>query len=403
DWDVIFHEYGHFLANKGSSTKFDNSPGGSHSGGTTIPAHGKDKGVRLAWSEGFATWFAIIAQVQPAQTLLGLPGVPNSGNRFYQDTEDANLKDDLETPTRSHGYASENSIMGLLYDLCDRNVDQSSKGLSQDYVSVSSKVIWGILNSGAWDNVGKFYNRVCGIIGMDIPALFRVSQVFAMNNIGPELKAPAEGDIVSSSVSPQFSWLPNGDPTAGYAHNRFALIIANRNFTELLAFQDDIRDTKYTFPQQEWQAIVEHSDDTGTFQWAVIGYNSVAPRMPPADGLGGFLSNMQNFKVRAYHIRLRWVPEGSDIDLHLRPPSGANYSGWRYTGDCAYYNRNPDWGISGDSRDNPYLDRDCTRTGTEENITLDTVSDPGVYKVLVHYYHDHNAARDDPAGTATAR
>ncbi len=389
DWDVIAHEYGHFLADKGASSQFDTSLGGAHDGGSTIPVHGKEKGVRLAWSEGFATWYAIMSQIQPTQNLLALPSVPKAGDRFWDDTEDARIHDDLETPAQNEGYAAEESLQGLLYDMCDSHVDRSADGLSLDNINVTPKIIWNILNSGNWDDVGKFYNTVCGLLGYDIPALFQISQLFAMNNVGPELKAPAEGYIVSSAISPEFSWLANGDPTAGYQHNRFTLVIANRNFTQLLAIKDNIQTTKFKFDSDVWQAIVEQSDDTGIFQWAVLGHNTVAPRIPGADGLGNFLSNMQNIQVRAYHIRLRWSKNGTDVDLHFRPPSGASYSGWRYSGDCAYYNRNPDWGIPGDARDNPHLDRDCISSGTEENITLDRVSTPGTYKVLVHYYSDH--------------
>lgn len=389
DWDIIMHEYGHFFADKGASYKIDTSMGGAHDGGTTIPVHGKNKGVRLAWSEGFATWFAIMSQIKPTQRFLGLPGVPNSGNRFYQDTEDANITDDLEFPNSNQGYAAENSIMAMLYDLCDNNVDKSADGLSRDYICIPPKTVWNIINSGNWDDVGKFYNKLCGLIGLNMPSLFAVSQLFAMNNIGPELYLPAEQAVVSSSISPVFQWIPNGDPTPGYAHNRFALIVANKNFANILAVKTDITKNYHQFKSDEWQSIVGRSDGTGFFQWAVLGYNNISPRMPAAGGLGHFLSNMQTFRVRAYHIRLRWDKYGADVDLHLRPPSGASYSGWRYSGDCAFYNRNPDWGVKGDSSDNPYLDRDATTKGTEENITLDKVTDPGTYKVLVHYYNDH--------------
>jgi len=387
DWDVLFHEYGHFVQDKGSSSQFDNSPGGAHSGGSTIPIHGKNKGVRLAWSEGWATFFGIEAQIEPTQTLLALPGIPNAGDRIYQDTEDITVTADLETIGNTsltgtgQGYASENSIMAVLYDLCDGAADGSVNGLSKDYVDVTPKQIWNIVNMGDFDNVGKFYNALCAIVGYDINTMLQFTQVFAMNNVGPELQSPAEGYVVSSVVSPEFKWWANGDPTSGYAHDQFALVVAKNNFTSIIGIKDNIQDTHYTFTDAEWAAITAQSDETGLFQWAVVGYNSIDPRMPDASGLGQFISNAQTFQLRAYHIRLTWTTLGADVDLHLSPPGGT---------DCYYGNRNPDWGVSGDYTDNPSLDRDCITSCTEENITVDRVTAPGTYRVWVHYYSDHD-------------
>ena len=70
---------------------------------------------------------------------------------------------------------------------------------------------------------------------------------------------------------------------------------------------------------------------------------------------------------------------------------------WDNSNDCAYYNRSPDWGVSGDTTDNPSLDRDCITSCTEENITLDKITESGTYKVLAHYFNDHDK------GASTAR
>lgn len=383
DWDVIGHEYGHFLADKGSSSRFDTSEGGAHDGSSTIPSNGKEKGVRLAWSEGWATFFEIMALIKPTQTLLALPGVPNSGDRVYQNTELNVITWDAETVgmgALGSGYASECSVLSMLYDFCDADADTSNDGLSNDNVNIAPKLIWNLLNTGNMDDVGKFYNALGGAVGYDIATILYFSPLFAMNNIGPELDSPSVGTVVSSVISPEFKWKANGDSTAGFAHDKFDLIIAKNNFTELVGIKENIADTKYTFTDAEWQAITAQSDDTGEFQWAVTGYNSVNPRMPAASGLGKFVSNTQTFKLRSYHIRLTWTTFGADVDLHFTNPSGS---------DCYYNNRNPDWGVVGDTTDNPSLDRDCITSCTEENITVDKVVDPGTYQVWVHYFSDH--------------
>ncbi|MFA7157785.1 MAG: hypothetical protein WC299_00670 [Kiritimatiellia bacterium] len=386
DWDVIGHEYGHYLAIRGASTDIDNSPGGFHDGNSAIPSRGKEKGVLLAWSEGWATFYEIMAQIKPTQNLFALPGVPNSGDRTYHDTEDANVADDLETFTntgitgKGQGYACERSISGVLYDICDADVDTSVDGKSKDYVNISVKQLWNILNTGNMDDVGKFYNSLCAIAGYNVATILFFSPVFALNNVGPELSSPAEGTVVSSVVSPQFTWTSNGDPTAGYQHDKFDLIIAKNNFTELIGIKENIADTKYTFTDADWQAIASLANSRGEFEWAVTGYNSINPRMPNASGLGKFVSNVQTFKLKAYHVRLTWDKIGTDVDLHLSPPSGS---------DCYYGNRNPDWGVAGDPSDDPSLDRDCISSCVEENLTIDKAITPGDYRFWVHYYSDH--------------
>lgn len=89
-------------------------------------------------------------------------------------------------------------------------------------------------------------------------------------------------------------------------------------------------------------------------------------------------------------ITLNWDQLGSDVDLHLRPPGGVAYIGWDYPNDCFYRNTNPDWGVQGDPSDDPLLYWDCIEDCTFEQITLDKVTDSGTYKVLIHYYRDHD-------------
>ncbi|MBF0273891.1 MAG: hypothetical protein HQK84_01530, partial [Nitrospinae bacterium] len=148
DWDVLGHEFGHFLSDKGASTKFDNSPGGCHGGTSTLTAYSscaantKSDGIRLAWSEGWATFFSVASQVYPITNTFNLtfPSIPNVGTTVYHDTEDASLSDDLETigsGTSGDGYASENSVMSMLWDLVDSSSDTFSDSNAKDELNIS--------------------------------------------------------------------------------------------------------------------------------------------------------------------------------------------------------------------------------------------------------------------------
>jgi hypothetical protein len=87
-------------------------------------------------------------------------------------------------------------------------------------------------------------------------------------------------------------------------------------------------------------------------------------------------------------VRMSWNVLGADIDLHIRPPAGANNNTWNYSGDVAYYNTNPNWGNPNSRNDDPRLHRDCITTCNSEQITANTLA-PGTYRVMAHYYAPH--------------
>lgn len=80
------------------------------------------------------------------------------------------------------------------------------------------------------------------------------------------------------------------------------------------------------------------------------------------------------------HLRLEWDSDG-DIDLHLLAPGGQI---WEST-DCHWTNLAPEWGDPNDNLDNPFLDVDNTQGYGPENININHPQ-PGVYKILIHYF-----------------
>lgn len=86
-----------------------------------------------------------------------------------------------------------------------------------------------------------------------------------------------------------------------------------------------------------------------------------------------------------FHIRLSWDTDLTDVDLHLLGPGGRM---WTCAGDCYFSNPNPNWGDANDFRDDPFLDVDDVDGFGPENINLEAPA-PGTYRVLVHYWADH--------------
>ena len=94
------------------------------------------------------------------------------------------------------------------------------------------------------------------------------------------------------------------------------------------------------------------------------------------------------------HVQLVWdTPndpdqfdeQGSDVDIHLLRDGGIwNVSPW----DCNWQNMRPDWGVRGDTSDDPSLDRDDMSGWGPENINLNNPERGWRYHVGVHYFSD---------------
>jgi uncharacterized protein YfaP (DUF2135 family) len=88
-------------------------------------------------------------------------------------------------------------------------------------------------------------------------------------------------------------------------------------------------------------------------------------------------------------VKMIWNNKNSDVDLHLISPGGSY--GDKKT-DCYFYNcspqydgKRPDWGVKGDTKDDPFLDFDNTSGVGPETVSINKPMN-GVYKVVVQTY-----------------
>lgn len=81
-------------------------------------------------------------------------------------------------------------------------------------------------------------------------------------------------------------------------------------------------------------------------------------------------------------VTLNWDTPGTDLDLHFvrgdRQPFNMLH-------DCYFAQKNPDWGVTMDPLDDPFLDRDDTNGYGPEEMNL-ALSREARYNVFVHFY-----------------
>jgi len=115
------------------------------------------------------------------------------------------------------------------------------------------------------------------------------------------------------------------------------------------------------------------------------------------------------------HVQLVWdTPAdedqtdeiGTDVDLHLRHPTGSDWFTQNGGLDCFFMNRAPDWGQSGVLDDDPSLDIDDVNGAGPENINIpapeDTTALGAPYRIGVHYYQSEIGAFGQVGETATS-
>ena len=90
-------------------------------------------------------------------------------------------------------------------------------------------------------------------------------------------------------------------------------------------------------------------------------------------------------------VEMFWVHSGDDMDLHLLAPGGSVGG----SGDCHWMNTNPDWGVPGETADDPSLDIDDISDIGPENINI-AAPENGVYRVMVHDYPGSSYSADNP-------
>ncbi len=302
DWDVINHEYGHYVMDE---LNIEESPGGDHALCMSKKL-GKLDGIRFAWAEGWPTFTAVAGPIH--FNLAGL-NVPNVGDAFYNDTEDQTLTEDLDGNSKgspadnpgASGEDNETAVTRALWDLLDTASD------SRDSVSFPDVTLFDYAMStrpidftGYWRTIRQQLQEADNL---------KIGAVLSDHGLAPTPLLPAPNAILSLPLA-VFSWEANVGCDPAYAANQFSLVFFYpQTYTRLLTIPN-LTGASYTLTQQQFQTLRGYGPQ---ILWAVEGWNTASPATGPYMG-----------EHRSMYI---YTPPGNDHCSSAIPVGNGSYSG----------------------------------------------------------------------------
>lgn len=279
-WDVILHEYGHFIQD---IYNIEDNPGGRHyiddnaidtyyNNGDSLSS-AKDKGTRLAWGEGWATYFSISAQVQQNVSSMSIPG---SGDSSYDNLTNGWSRS-LENYTAGKGEGLEMAVSCVLWDFADSSVTTGSSNESYDNVSFGFSTIWAYTISSRATIFDTFYDYVFQHANqVTARKLGRILSAHRFSASNPKTNGSAQiAYTITSSSAPTLSWSKaNG---CNCCADSYRVIIYSRSMTPIYSIT--VASTSYTLTNIQWNNL--KSNYSSGFYWCVIATPSSTPATGP--------------------------------------------------------------------------------------------------------------------------
>jgi hypothetical protein len=270
-YDVMFHEWGHYVQD---SFNMENGVGGPHNIGDCIAdVHSsKDEGVRMAWSEGWPTYWGTTAQ-----HAFGIPGlgIPTAGDEVYTDTEAGNFSYSLENDSGSgedgfgRGEDNEIAVQRILWDVVDGNSD------NRDAVAYSDQTLIDIWKNTNVETLSQAWGILRGTLSNAQQLSFGAITTDAL--VGPGPTAPANNAVVSPSANKTFTWAGNVGCPSSYSGDGFSLRFFTPAGTPVMAI-GGLGTTTRTITNGELSTLVAAGHN---LKWAVEGSNSASPATGP--------------------------------------------------------------------------------------------------------------------------
>lgn len=279
NWDTILHEYGHFIEHQMDTYDIDilqhliYNP--SHSfNEDDVDAHTllwnltditcKEYGLKLAWTEAWASAFSLISQDYYNKKVLNISTIQGVADTFYNTYNCETVNGVLV-----NGEANEWAITAFLWDLYDSNSNDD------DLIKMGASRWWEVTTiSGTYmlSDLAHILDNEYGIYRKGIGELM---ELYGFGVKLEELTGVTNGQILSDTTTITIKWLPCGRPTA--PNNQFTIGVYDNKGKELW-MSDKITSSSYTISATELSAIRSLiGRNATTFNVAVLGYNTDTP------------------------------------------------------------------------------------------------------------------------------
>lgn len=290
DWDVVLHEFGHYVA---ANLGIDTSKGGNHKLSQNLgepSLYGKNLGIRLAWSEGFATWFSLTAQYEEKVAAMH---IPYAGDWSYEDTEDANIEEPINVNTAavpSLGEDNEVSVARILYHvLIDPAIKMTDTAIINALVAAKATTLstaTAVLMKA--DGAAAFGNQ-SGTVNAE-KKMNAFGCMLTTQVVSPQIELPGANAVFTAASPTSFTWQPNG---AGPSNrlNQSNLQFWSPTWGKLLWTSPQITTPAndnlpgWTPTQAQWNALMAQTDENNYYpskmNVVVVGSDINAPVTGP--------------------------------------------------------------------------------------------------------------------------
>ena len=175
DWDVIMHEYGHYVEDM---FEFSYGVGGNYFINEILTERfRREVGIQKAWNEGWATYFALSCQKYLSVydlEILDLYKRNNFGDNYYDDTKIRKLTG-IRIDVKNMWRLGEGSVIGVAgFLLCLADADTSSI----DPFSYGYKDIWDLSVGKQMNNMPDFYQCLCEKYPTDLAKIDNLKSYF---------------------------------------------------------------------------------------------------------------------------------------------------------------------------------------------------------------------------------
>jgi hypothetical protein len=267
DWDVVHHEYGHYVQDH---FNIEDNPGGPHNIGDCVSdVHdSKSEGIRLAWAEGWPTYNGTNAQLFYN---LAARSIPRVGDVDYADTGESSFNYGLDTQD-SNGIGEDNEIavQRILWDFNDGASD------SRDAINLSEVDLFNWVNGADPTSWSAAWAAIRG--NLSATELLAAGEVMTDHFVGPALTAPAENAIVSPSNNNNLSWTRGAGCSSVYDGDGFTVRFFRADNSAPIMSIAVGNTTSHALTLGEIQSLVAA---THNVLWGVEASNSSSPATGP--------------------------------------------------------------------------------------------------------------------------